>query len=673
MEKTTKIPLFRRCVIQNFPFIEEDFDALTDYGLLCKVVEYLNKVINQTNATTDQVEELTTAFNSLKSYVDNYFDNLDVQEEINSKLEAMAASGQLADIISQYLNSTAIFGYDTLADMKAAENLVDGSYARTLGYYTKNDGGAGLYKIRNITNDDVVDEAFIVEMGDGSDQLVAELIFGTEVNANQLGAYGDGTHDDTTAIQNGINKLATLGNKGTLKLLSKTYIVENLDVKSYVNIIGNGFKNSVLKAKSTATGALITISQMNDNYITLSDFKIDGDKTNNTLSAGILCDKGTDYVNSADAFCTFKNLLISNVYGDGIKNYRGGRENRFINIIVEYCGGYGINSSSSDSYFEGITCKFNYKNGIYVNSGACRFVNIKCFLNGYENSGANREDIAGFLVNGINNTFTGCDAQENYGDGFYIKQSYNSFTNCVADANGFKSQRYNPDGTYADMTDEELEYDGFYVLQSGYQIKGCTFVVLANDHRRADNHQLQRYGLNMGQLVNSSIILTGFNNVAPLYAASTYQENINYYGANNYIEVNGKIIGGEMVQRLVFENTADLRNAIDFFAGTDNTRKVRVTSNGTKVIQMNNMNGATYGDTFFAVSLNENNDGSITLGDTNNHYTLNFNPRGLGFFGKSPVGQQNTIADSTDLASVITLANGLKDVLQAYGLMQADS
>ena len=200
MERTTKIPLFRRCVIQNFPFIEEDFDALTDYGLLCKVVEYLNKVINQTNINSEQVEELSTAFNSLKSYVDNYFDNLDVQDEINTKLEAMAASGQLADIISQYLNSTAIFGYDSVADMKSAENLVAGSYARTTGYYSANDGGGALYKIRNVTNDDTIDEAFIIEMGDGSDELVAELIIdNNEVNIKQLGARSmktDGTKYD---------------------------------------------------------------------------------------------------------------------------------------------------------------------------------------------------------------------------------------------------------------------------------------------------------------------------------------------------------------------------------------------------------------------------------------------------------------------------------------------
>ena len=30
---------FKRWTIQNFPFIEEDFDAITNYQLLCKIVE----------------------------------------------------------------------------------------------------------------------------------------------------------------------------------------------------------------------------------------------------------------------------------------------------------------------------------------------------------------------------------------------------------------------------------------------------------------------------------------------------------------------------------------------------------------------------------------------------------------------------------------------------------
>ena len=58
IKTTTKIPFFRRAVLQNFPFIEKDFDALTDYELLCKVVEYLNEVIKQTNLMKKLAKEL---------------------------------------------------------------------------------------------------------------------------------------------------------------------------------------------------------------------------------------------------------------------------------------------------------------------------------------------------------------------------------------------------------------------------------------------------------------------------------------------------------------------------------------------------------------------------------------------------------------------------------------
>lgn len=103
MNSITRIPKFRRCVLQNFPFIEQDFDALTDYELLCKVVEYLNKVIDSQNEVTEQFEQLVSAFNTLQSYVETYFDNLDVQEEINNKLDEMAEDGTLIQLIMPYL------------------------------------------------------------------------------------------------------------------------------------------------------------------------------------------------------------------------------------------------------------------------------------------------------------------------------------------------------------------------------------------------------------------------------------------------------------------------------------------------------------------------------------------------------------------------------------------
>ena len=90
--------------LTNFPYIEKDFDALTDYGLLCKVVDYLNQVIANENAQNDNIVALYNAFTELKNYVESFFDNLDVQEEINNKLDDMVEDGTLDEIISRYIN-----------------------------------------------------------------------------------------------------------------------------------------------------------------------------------------------------------------------------------------------------------------------------------------------------------------------------------------------------------------------------------------------------------------------------------------------------------------------------------------------------------------------------------------------------------------------------------------
>ena len=74
-------------------------DSLSYYELLCKVVKYLNDVIEDSDAMKTNIGNLLTAYNELQDYVNHYFDSLDVQEEINHKLDEMVESGQLLDII----------------------------------------------------------------------------------------------------------------------------------------------------------------------------------------------------------------------------------------------------------------------------------------------------------------------------------------------------------------------------------------------------------------------------------------------------------------------------------------------------------------------------------------------------------------------------------------------
>lgn len=122
MAYNTKIPLFRRWVLQNFPFIEQDFDALTDYQLICKVVEYLNQVIATVNETTGQVDLLTNTVNQFVDYIDHYFDNLNVQNEINNKLDEMYANGQLDLLFSKYVNDYVV---TTNEKLDALDDKVD--------------------------------------------------------------------------------------------------------------------------------------------------------------------------------------------------------------------------------------------------------------------------------------------------------------------------------------------------------------------------------------------------------------------------------------------------------------------------------------------------------------------------------------------------------------------
>lgn len=174
--KTNKfISPFIGCVVQNFPFIEESIDGLNQYQLLCKIVEKLNAVITQTNTQTENIEKLEEAFTTLKNYVDNYFNNLDVQTEINNKLDEMATSGELEAIIASYLNTQAVRGFSTLNDLKNATGLISGAICQTSGKNNYKDGLGSLYRIRNITNEDTIDnDNLIAIVNDVS--LVAEKI-----------------------------------------------------------------------------------------------------------------------------------------------------------------------------------------------------------------------------------------------------------------------------------------------------------------------------------------------------------------------------------------------------------------------------------------------------------------------------------------------------------------
>lgn len=250
IENLKPIPPFKRWTLENFPFIEDDFDAITNYQLYCKIVEYLKKIANNQNGLDETV-------NNLINYVNNYFENLDVQEEINNKLDEMASDGTLENIITSYINLKSILCFDTVSDMKAATNLSNGCFVKTYGFYNTYDNGGALYKIRNITNDDVVDEAFIIALDD--EDLVAEIVLEDGmIYANRLGADSTGTNDSSSVINTAfqkINEYWVAGKRINTLVLNGTYKIDNqlvmpacakLTSNGLVKIISTVINNSTL-------------------------------------------------------------------------------------------------------------------------------------------------------------------------------------------------------------------------------------------------------------------------------------------------------------------------------------------------------------------------------------------------------------------------------------------
>ena len=93
----TELRPFRYWCQKVLPLVYDD--SLSYMELLCKVVDYLNKTMHDVDTLHTDVVQLHAAYIQLQQYVNAYFENLDVQSEIDNKLDEMAESGALLNIV----------------------------------------------------------------------------------------------------------------------------------------------------------------------------------------------------------------------------------------------------------------------------------------------------------------------------------------------------------------------------------------------------------------------------------------------------------------------------------------------------------------------------------------------------------------------------------------------
>ena len=84
---------FRFFVLKNFPFIEKDFDAMSDYEILCKIFEYFDKQIKAVDekysGIGDLVVSLEEQFNQLKIDINSILSSFrtDILNDVNIALQ----------------------------------------------------------------------------------------------------------------------------------------------------------------------------------------------------------------------------------------------------------------------------------------------------------------------------------------------------------------------------------------------------------------------------------------------------------------------------------------------------------------------------------------------------------------------------------------------------------
>lgn len=205
-------------------------ESMSYYELLAWLCNYIEKtLIPAVNENAEAVKELQELYIQLKSYVDNYFDNLDVQEEINNKLDEMSESGELAEIVENYLAQTLPISDNFIINSeKVVDNINDIEYVITritpntskIEYVPMKGAFAGG-TLANTYNNDVT--AYIYDMAREKNAVVMSTA--SPVYHNRI-IIRDGRAVCTTYTSDGW--CVGITNEGELKCYNKDVPLETL-------------------------------------------------------------------------------------------------------------------------------------------------------------------------------------------------------------------------------------------------------------------------------------------------------------------------------------------------------------------------------------------------------------------------------------------------------------
>ena len=266
VEKIKPTGIFTNYIFKTIPLAFDE--SMSYYETLCGLLNLLkNSVIPSVNNNADAIIEL-------QNFVDNYFTNLDVQQEINNKLDQMVRDGTLAEILANYLNLTRFINTTiNLINETDVTKIKAGYIIETFGYSEIEDGGA--------TKIYIVDEQPQNKFYYTLQNNLYGIPLTNKENVLIYGVKGDNETDNTNII----NSIINYTNK--LYFPKGTYLFNKINVnnKEDFEIYGDGFVSELKTNNSNTTNFYSFIDLENGTYH-VHDLKINSNYIgiNNTIA-----------------------------------------------------------------------------------------------------------------------------------------------------------------------------------------------------------------------------------------------------------------------------------------------------------------------------------------------------------------------------------------------------
>lgn len=277
------------------------------------------------------------------------------QQSAEDALEA----AQNANANAQSIN---IRTFPNVEGMKQSNNLKAGALVKTQGFYTAGDGGGADYVVKDTANNYTLDEASIITL---KNNLFAHLIIQDVLNVKQMGAYGDGIHDDTNVLK---NKIFLSGNHDldylTIYFPDGNYLIsETLETSTDYPRSIRMEKNSRIFTETDDLEYLIRLGRWGTT------------KWNGSIIGGILdandkakCCFGAssyNYFSYQDVSCRNFKLYGVHTNPNDIPSYWFRGNNMYFKNRTEWVGSTSIRCGNVDNFFTDVFSEGVHK-GIYL-------------------------------------------------------------------------------------------------------------------------------------------------------------------------------------------------------------------------------------------------------------------------------------------------------------------